>query len=166
MKKIIHFIGIDVSKETLDIALIRNNDKSNIYSFKVTNNKPGFKKMKQWLKAENVSLQEAVSCIEHTGMNSKPIAQFILSVGGNLWMEMSLKIIRSMGVQRGKNDKIDAIRIASARPGSCQLETTMKENDHGRPRARTVATHHLHEPAFYIFLSPSRRRMHWNVHNL
>jgi transposase len=73
MKKIIHFIGIDVSKETLDIALIRNNDKSNIYSSKVTNNKTGFKKMKQWLKVENVSLQEAVFCIEHTGMYSKPI---------------------------------------------------------------------------------------------
>lgn len=50
MKKIIHFIGIDVSKETLDIALVKNNDKSNIYSSKVTNNKTGFKKMKQWLK--------------------------------------------------------------------------------------------------------------------
>ena len=72
MKKIIHFIGIDVSKETLDIALIRNNDKSNIYSSKVTNNKTGFKKMKQWLKGENISLQEAVFCIEHTGMYSKP----------------------------------------------------------------------------------------------
>ena len=112
MKKIIHFIGIDVSKETLDIALIRNNDKSNIYSSKVTNNKTGFKKMKQWLKLEKISLQEAVFCIEHTGMYSKPVAQFILSLQGNLWMEMSLKIIRSMGVQRGKNDKIDAIRIA------------------------------------------------------
>ena len=112
MKKIIHFIGIDVSKETLDIALIRNNEKSNIYSSKVTNNKSGFKKMKQWLKGENVSLQEAVFCIEHTGMYSKPIGQFILSLQGNLWMEMSLKIIRSMGVQRGKNDKIDAMRIA------------------------------------------------------
>lgn len=112
MKNIIHFIGIDVSKETLDIALIKNNDKSNIYSSKVTNNKTGFKKMKQWLKLEKISLQEAVFCIEHTGMYSKPIGQFILSLQGNLWMEMSLKIIRSMGVQRGKNDRIDAIRIA------------------------------------------------------
>jgi Transposase. len=45
-------------------------------------------------------------------MYSKPVGQFILSLQGNLWMEMSFKIIRSMGVQRGKNDKIDAIRIA------------------------------------------------------
>jgi transposase len=96
----------------LDIALIRNNDKSNIYSSKVTNNKTGFKKMKQWLKTEKISLPQAVFCIEHTGMYSKPVGHFILSQQGNLWMEMSLKIIRSMGVQRGKNDKIDAMRIA------------------------------------------------------
>jgi transposase len=112
MKTIIHFIGIDVSKETLDIALIRNNNKSNIYSFKVTNNLSGFKKMKHWLRSEKIRFEQAVFCIEHTGLYSKPIGRFILSQEGNLWMEMSLKIIRSMGVQRGKNDKIDAIRIA------------------------------------------------------
>lgn len=30
----------------------------------------------------------------------------------SLWVEMSLKIIWSIGVQRGKNDKVDAERIA------------------------------------------------------
>jgi transposase len=112
MKKIFHFIGIDVSKETLDIALIKNNDKSRIYSFKVTNNLDGFKKMKRWLLTEKVVLEHSVFCIEHTGLYSKAVGRFVLSQNSNLWMEMSLKIIRSMGVQRGKNDKIDAIRIA------------------------------------------------------
>ena len=112
MKKIFHFIGIDVSKETLDIALIKNNDKSKIYSSKVTNNPEGFKKMKRWLLSEKVVLKQAVFCIEHTGLYSKAVSRFVLSGQSNLWMEMSLKIIRSMGIQRGKNDKIDAIRIA------------------------------------------------------
>jgi transposase len=112
MNTFLHFIGIDVSKETLDIALVKNNDKSNIYSSKVTNNVAGFKKMKHWLKTEKISLAQTIFCIEHTGMYSKPLGRFILSQQGNLCMEMSLKIIRSMGVQRGKNDKIDAIRIA------------------------------------------------------
>jgi transposase len=39
------------------------------------------------------------------------IAQ-LLSEEFQLWVEMSLKIMRSGGVQRGKNDKIDAERIA------------------------------------------------------
>jgi len=40
------------------------------------------------------------------------LPKFIIANKGNLWMEMSLKIIRSLGIQRGKNDKIDAKRIA------------------------------------------------------
>lgn len=112
MKKIFHFIGIDVSKETLDIALIKDNDKGHVYSFKVTNNLAGFKKMKRWLSSEKVLLEHSVFCVEHTGLYSKAISRFILLEQSNLWMEMSLKIIRSMGIQRGKNDKIDAIRIA------------------------------------------------------
>lgn len=112
MNKIVHFIGIDVSKETLDIALIKNNDKSHICCFKVSNNPVGFKKMKAWLLAEKATLECSVFCVEHTGLYSKAISRFVLSEQSNLWLEMSLKIIRSMGVQRGKNDKIDAIRIA------------------------------------------------------
>src|SRR5688572_14572316 len=112
MENILHFIGIDVSKETLDIALIKNNDKSKIYSSKVTNNPEGFKKMKRWLLSEKIVLKQAVFCIEHTGLYSKAVSRFVLARQSNLWMEMSLKIIRSMGIQRGKNDKIDAIRIA------------------------------------------------------
>ncbi|RYY68499.1 MAG: IS110 family transposase [Chitinophagaceae bacterium] len=112
MNRIVHFIGIDVSKETLDIALIKNNDKSHVCCFKVSNNPVGFKKMKRWLTAEKVTMECSVFCVEHPGLYSKAVSRFVLSEQSSLWLEMSLKIIRSMGVQRGKNDKIDAIRIA------------------------------------------------------
>lgn len=59
-----------------------------------------------------VRYEDTVFCIEHTGYYSTPLAKFIQARKGNLWMEMSLKIIRSLGIQRGKNDKIDARRIA------------------------------------------------------
>jgi transposase len=45
-------------------------------------------------------------------MYGKVIIQYLLSKEFNLWVEMSLKIIQSIGLQRGKNDKIDAERIA------------------------------------------------------
>lgn len=50
--------------------------------------------------------------MEHTGMYGKILSKHLIAFGLNLWMEMSFRIIRSMGVQRGKNDKIDAERIA------------------------------------------------------
>lgn len=112
MKKAIHFVGIDVSKATLDLALIKNNDIKNIHSFIISNDKDGFKALKALLTKHKVCFEETIFCIEHTGYYSKPLYQYILSQQGLLWMEMSLKIIRSLGVQRGKNDQLDAKRIA------------------------------------------------------
>ena len=51
-------------------------------------------------------------CLEHTGIYGKLIIKNLFVFGFSLWVEMSLKIIRSIGVQRGKNDKVDAERIA------------------------------------------------------
>jgi transposase len=112
MKKIIHFIGIDVSKHTFDLALIKNNDPGQIMQKLFSNNITGFKNLTVWMKQQLVCYENTVFCIEHTGYYSKPLAKFIQAQEGNLWMEMSLKIIRSLGIQRGKNDKIDARRIA------------------------------------------------------
>jgi transposase len=112
MKKIIHFIGIDVSKDTFDLALIKNDDIGQIAQRVFSNNVAGFKELTTWLKQQKILYENILFCIEHTGYYSKPIAKFIQSKKGNLWMEMSLKIIRSLGIQRGKNDKIDAKRIA------------------------------------------------------
>jgi transposase len=112
MKKLIHFIGIDVSKETFDLALLKENDVSQITQRVFSNNLKGFKELDKWLKQQKVAYRDTVFCVEHTGYYSKLIARFIIAKKGNLWMEMSLKIIRSLGIQRGKNDKIDARRIA------------------------------------------------------
>jgi transposase len=112
MKKLIHFIGVDVSKETFDLALIKDNDISMIIQKVFSNDVTGFKELNKWLKQQKVSYPDSVFCVEHTGYYSKPIGKFIIAKKGNLWMEMSLKIIRSLGIQRGKNDKIDARRIA------------------------------------------------------
>src|SRR5207249_7080803 len=112
MKKLIHFVGIDVSKETFDLALIKDNDVRQIVQKEFLNNPKGFKELNSWLMQQKVGYHETLFCIEHTGYYSRLIAKFILAKKGSLWMEMSLKIIRSLGIQRGKNDKIDARRIA------------------------------------------------------
>jgi transposase len=112
MKKLIHFIGIDVSKLTIDVAIIINNDIGKIIQLVFANGSKGFKELKSFLGKEKISFQDTVFCIEHTGYYSKQLSRFVITQQGNLWMEMSLKIIRSLGVQRGKNDKLDAKRIA------------------------------------------------------
>jgi len=112
MEKLIHFIGIDVSKLTIDVAIIINNDIGKIIQLVFTNDSKGFKELKNRLNKEKIPFPETIFCMEHTGYYSKQLSRFIIAQHGNLWMEMSLKIIRSLGVQRGKNDKLDAKRIA------------------------------------------------------
>lgn len=102
MKKLLHFAGVDVSKETFDVALINSNDSSHVIQKAFLNNAKGFTELSKWLKQQKVQYDETLFCVEHTGYYSRMIARFILTKKGNLWMEMSLKIIRSLGIQRGK----------------------------------------------------------------
>lgn len=111
-KKTNHFIGVDVSKLTIDVALIKNNDTKNIQSVVLSNSKEGFREFKKILTKNKTQFQECITCVEHTGYYSRALVKYILQQNGQLWLEMSLKIIRSIGVQRGKNDKLDAKRIA------------------------------------------------------
>ena len=112
--KVQNFIGIDISKETFDLALIKNCNKNNITSVDFDNTITGFKKMKKLLvKKFNIDLQKTVFCIEHTGIYSRAIAKFLLMEGSSVWMENPSEIKHSLGLQRGKNDKIDAKRIAT-----------------------------------------------------
>lgn len=112
MNKFSNFLGIDVSKDYFDAVIILNRDKSNTVHNQFTNDNKGLSEMVKWLKSIHSTHQNTLVCLEHTGMYGKVIIQYLLSKDFNLWVEMSLKIIRSLGVQRGKNDKIDAERIA------------------------------------------------------
>lgn len=112
MSKFKHFLGIDVSKEYFDAVLILNGDKEKPIHNQFVNDSKGIKTLNQWLKKQGAINQETLVCLEHTGMYGKLIIKHLMGFNYSLWVEMSLKIIRSMGLQRGKNDKIDAERIA------------------------------------------------------
>lgn len=51
-------------------------------------------------------------CEEHTGQYTFPLACTCKAVECKLWLENPAEIKYSSGVQRGKNDKVDAKRIA------------------------------------------------------
>ena len=112
MSKFSNFLGIDVSKEYFDAVIILDSNKTNTIHNQFSNDIKGLKELVKWLKSFDSTNQNTLVCLEHTGMYGKVIIQYLLSKEFNLWVEMSLKIIRSIGVQRGKNDKIDAERIA------------------------------------------------------
>lgn len=100
------FVGIDVSKETLDLVI--NGSKSHI---RIPNNSEGFKQLLAWLKSLGITVQDCWFVFEHTGGYEYRLVQFCSSKGIHFSRISGLEIKRSLGLQRGKNDKVDAKRI-------------------------------------------------------
>jgi len=101
-------LGIDVSKKTIDVVLHLNGDYS---QFENTNK--GYKTMLLWIKKQtNLSINQILVCFEHTGLYSLPLASYLTKQKITFSMVAALEIKRSMGLVRGKNDKVDAKRIA------------------------------------------------------
>ena len=108
-----NFIGIDVSKAKFDLALIKDCDKENMIQAVFENTQKGIKEMSRFLEKEyQVQLSDTIFCMEFTGIYCRPLTTFMTDKECNVWLEMPVNIIRSLGLQRGKNDRVDARRIA------------------------------------------------------
>ncbi len=107
-----YFIGIDVSKCTLDVVLLDSQGKY-IGSKTITNDTKGFRIMLRWIyKVARHSKGHNIFCLEHTGIYSFPICCFLEEQSISYSLQPGLEIKRSMGIQRGKNDQTDARIIA------------------------------------------------------
>ncbi len=121
-----YFIGIDVSKNKLDICVML---KSKVLKEEIVSNHP------QAIASAIVSIKEELGidtdgfiiCAEHTGQYTYPLMCASRSVGCKLWLENPSQIKYCSGVTRGKNDKVDARRIA---------EYAMRFIDKARPYER------------------------------
>lgn len=112
MNKFKHFLGIDVSKDYFDAVVLVAGKKENATHNQFSNDLKGIKSLVVWLKEQDSDFENTLVCLEHTGMYGKLIVKYLTVYKFTIWVEMSLKIIRSIGVQRGKKDKLDAERIA------------------------------------------------------
>lgn len=99
-------IGVDVSKKTLDIFVRPCN-----LHVQIENSIIGLKKWFKQLCSE-IDITETFLLMEHTGSYSLRLEKFLLDQGVRFCKVPALQIKRSMGVARGKSDKVDAARIA------------------------------------------------------
>jgi len=106
-----YFLGIDISKKTLDAALL-SKEKGLSVQAKITNDKAGFKELNTWLRQHKVPLSELLVCAEHTGIYGYDIQLWLESKSISYAFVPALEIQKSIGLQRGKNDLVDAMRIA------------------------------------------------------
>ena len=106
-----NFIGVDVSKLTLDICLLSENKAAVFHQIK--NDAASISSFFQELfSRENLSVATTLICAEHTGHYSNILERVLLELSYHFWLADPYTIKHSQGIQRGKNDKIDASRIA------------------------------------------------------
>ena len=106
------FIGIDVSKKTLDITIVDSQGKQ-IYYERIANESKSIKICyMSFMKNLNLNYNESVFCMEYTGIYNLPLVKWLKKQSALIWMESGTQISKSQGLVRGKNDKVDSLRIA------------------------------------------------------
>lgn len=101
-------IGIDVSKLSLDIHLHLNKA-----SAQFNNNPDGIAKLLQWCeKHSGLKKEDVFFVFEHTGLYCYQLACMLAQLGLAYSMESGLEVKRSLGITRGKDDAIDARKLA------------------------------------------------------
>ncbi len=101
-------IGIDISKLTFDVC-IHSNQMFAVFE----NSNKGFQKMIKWTyKNSPFKKKEVFFLFEHTGLYSEELSGFLSKRNISFALIPGLEIKRSLGIARGKNDKIDAAKIA------------------------------------------------------
>ncbi len=105
------FVGIDISKLTLDITVLEQNQKCCYHQ--IENNK---KSINAWLKSIvkefKINSGNTLFCMEHTGLYNEFLLACLSQKKLSIWLETSINIKHSIGMQRGKNDQLDSQRIA------------------------------------------------------
>ena len=106
----LYFLGIDISKKTFDAALTC--DGINFHPIQVDNQPKSIDLFFRDLKTKLSSLKHLVVCLEHTGVYCQPILDFTVKNNIKVSVQPALQIKQSQGMTRGKNDQVDARRIA------------------------------------------------------
>lgn len=108
-----HFVGCDVSKDTLDFALHeRGKDYRQFQHIQVPNSTEGFQAMRKWLRSLKVSVQDAVIAMEHTGTYSTAFAEWCHNKKVVFVFLHPLDVKNAGARGRNKTDKVDAQFIA------------------------------------------------------
>lgn len=106
------FIGIDISKEKIDVACI-DGDYKILFEKKICNSESKIRTLLIGvLRKLKLSKEEILVCCEQTGIYNRNLERVCVEVGIKLWVESAFKIKKATSSLRGKSDKMDAMRIA------------------------------------------------------
>ncbi|MBO5615305.1 MAG: IS110 family transposase [Prevotella sp.] len=111
------FIGIDFSKEKVDVAIIfaEGLAETSVRVFnEIKNSVSGYKQLVKWVdkNANGIDPSMWLFCGENTGDYSKPLCNHLYGKGYDMWLENAKCIKDTSGIRRLKSDRADATMIA------------------------------------------------------
>lgn len=115
-KEVKFFMGMDVSKLWVDIAvmLVVAHCKQPMVNERFDNDAQGMKALHKWLKKLKVSFDEnTLLVIENTGVYHRVVWEYCSTHDLPLYIGNAAHIKWSLGLVRGKNDKVDSQRLCS-----------------------------------------------------
>ena len=107
------FIGIDVSKKTLDASIFVAGEVINRFPhIQVRNDKEGFKELLRWAKERGIKSHDVLIGLEFTGYYSDALEQFLTQKKLCYTMLPTTVVKHYQRGTRDKNDKTDSAKIA------------------------------------------------------
>jgi transposase len=111
--KFIHFAGVDVSKQKIDVCMIVNNQRTEILHNTFEQSKRGFGSLKKWLmQLTGKQTRRLLICVENTGLYDDALLYYLADNELSVSLENAANIKRSVRDNRGKTDKLDSRNIA------------------------------------------------------
>lgn len=104
MQKSLKFIGIDISKSTLDICAL---DKDTSMHYQIENQASQIRKFFRKFTKDSTRI-----CFENTGKYGWVLIEVLTDFEFKFYQVNALHLKRSMGLVRGKSDVVDALRIS------------------------------------------------------
>lgn len=111
--KFVHFAGVDVSKQKIDVCVIVNQKKSAVLHNIFEQSKKGFGSLKKWLaQVTGNQTDKLLICVENTGLYDDALLYYLSDNHLFVSLENAVHIKRSVRDNRSKTDKLDARNIA------------------------------------------------------
>ena len=107
-----HYVGIDVSKETLDVTMFNPEGVLEDQTLIANTSNSIRKLLRNWIKSRPGLAEQTLFCLEPTGHYSNVLVAVLIEANLFVWVANPSDIKNSIGMQRGKSDKVDAQRIA------------------------------------------------------
>lgn len=106
-----NYVGIDISKDSIDLVLLTQEGEL-LHCKWLNDRKLLLNEFDNFLVENNLQKDQTLFCAEHTGHYGNKLIDVAINLKLHLWLESPYSIRHSQGLTRGKNDKIDALRIA------------------------------------------------------